>query len=233
MNPAIIGVRGAASLAAAVVLFSIGAVAQAAGELSEAVERMLDQEGEGRGEITCEALGSGALQDVFGDGAGAAELRPGSKYVPHGLCTATWDKPDAEALQAASTQYEMNRMMAKATGKPFEEPEPPSSRFTVSLTLINQAFDSSEAAIASLEDAVQRLTEGVTVEVRGKEHTTQVDFDDWIDGLGDRAIWAPKASELSVADSGYRYAISVTGYAEGDDNRERAEQLARRLIEDR
>ncbi len=59
----------------------------------------------------------------------------------------------------------------------------------VSLTVTNQTSDSAAAAVESLESSVAQLEEGITVTVQGKEHTTQIDFDDWMDGVGDKAAW--------------------------------------------
>lgn len=209
---------------------SVSAPAQSADELSQAVERLLAGEGESKGAIACDVLSSGALEDAFGPEAAGASLRPGSKYVPHALCTATWDKPDAEALQTAYAEYEMKKMMAKATKQPFDEPQPPPPGFTVSLTLIDEAFDSPEAAVASLESAVEQLTEGVTVTVQGKEHTTRVEFGDWIEDLGDLAVWAAGPGELQVAHAGSRFAVGVSGNAENDQDYIQAVALARRLM---
>lgn len=177
----------------------------------------------------CDNLKSGLLDDVFGSEANTATFRAGSKYVQNTLCTATWNKPDHEALAAASSQYETKKAMAKMMKQKFELAAPPPPSYTVSLTMLDDEYDSTGDAVASLENAVAELSEGITVTVQGKAHTTQVEFGDWVDGVGDKAIWAPKLSELQVAEGKRRFAVSVTGYAEASQNLAKAVELANRI----
>ncbi len=223
-------IRRILAFATLMTLCVTAAGAPPASDLASASDRMLASKGKERGELACSVLRGGVLREVFGAEAGAAELSPGGPFVPHGLCTATWDKPDADALREARTRHQVEKMKASMGKRSFDEPTPPAPNYSVSLTLLMERFDSPAAAVTSLENAVKQLTEGITVEVAGRKRRTQVDFDDWIDGLGDRAIWAPKMSELSVANNGYRFAIGVSGFGDADVNRERAEALARRLI---
>ena len=150
-----------------------------------------------QGPAVCTVLESGIVEEVFGVESDAVSYRPGSKYVPHPLCIASWD----------------------------------ASAASVSLTVHNQVFDSSAAAVASLESAVATLERGVTVTVRGKERTTQVDFDDWMEGVGDRAAWAPRNKELLVAANGVRFAVAVKGVGDEAASRATAVEVARRVID--
>ena len=149
----------------------------------------------------CEELNAELLTDVFGGEASAASFRPGSKYVPNSLCTATWEKANQDSQ----------------------------TRFTVSLTVIDQEFGSPAAAAASLESSVEELSKGISIKVQGKTHTKQVKFDDWLEGVGNKAIWAPKLSELQVADDNGRFAVSVRGFDDASQNLSKAVELARRL----
>lgn len=150
-----------------------------------------------QGPAVCAVLESGIVEEVFGVESDSVNYRPGSKYIPHPLCTASWD------THAAS----------------------------VSLTVFNQTFDSPAAAVASLESAVAKLEEGITVTVRGKERTTQVDFDDWMDGVGDQAAWAPSNKELLVAANGVRFAVTVSGAGDDAASKAKAVEVARRVVD--
>ncbi|WP_299082244.1 hypothetical protein [uncultured Paraglaciecola sp.] len=114
--------------------------------------------------------------------------------------------------------------------QPFDQVAPPPASFTVSLTLLQQDFASAQDAVVSLENTVAKLSKGVTVTVKGKAHTTKVKFDDWITGLGNKAIWAPKLSELQVAADTERFALSVKGYGDKKQNLVKAIDLARFFV---
>jgi len=103
------------------------------------------------------------------------------------------------------------------------------SSYEVSLTIMRDKFDSPAAAVASLESTVRSLSEGITIEVAGKTHTKQVEFEPFLEGVGDKAAWAPKLSELSVADGATRFAVAVHGAGGDPQNKEVAIELARRI----
>lgn len=75
------------------------------------------------------------------------------------------------------------------------------------------------------------MEKGITVEVRGEQHTSQVDYDDWIPGVGDRAAWAPKLSQLSVAARGVIFHVTVQVSDDAAENRAKAVELARRVAQ--
>lgn len=169
---------------------------EAAREQAEgAVAAILAGDPETQGPAVCDVLESGVVTDVFGVDGAAVTFRPGSKYVPQPLCTASWD--DTE----------------------------------VSLTVMKDEYESAAAAVASLERAVAQLEEGITVTVQGNEHTTQVDFDDWMDGVGDKAAWAPGNRELLVAAHGVRFAVAVSGAGDDGACKAKAIEVARRVID--
>jgi hypothetical protein len=206
-----------------------GANAQDPAELQRTLERILAGEGEAKGEAACDVLRSGVLTGVFGDAAEAAELRPGSKYVPHYLCTASWNKPNHEELEAAFVKYEMDKMVAKMKKEEFDRPKPPAASYSVSLTVNDEEYASPPAAVKSLESAVETLSEGLSVEVYGKEHEVQMEFGEWVDEVGDRAIWTAKGNELLVAHAGVRYAVSVNGFDDPAENQAKAIELAQEV----
>lgn len=198
-------------------------------DLSAMVERILAGEGTAKGEAACDVLRSGLLTEQFGKEAAAATFRPGSKYVPHALCTATWSKPNQTELAAAQASYEQRKAMARATKKPFDEARPPSDRHEVSLTILDRKYRSAAEAVADLESSVAALEKGITVTVQGKEHTTQMDFDPLSSEVGDRSAWAPKIQELQVAKGYLRYAMHVSGFDDPATNRAQAVALAKKV----
>ncbi|MGD2070098.1 MAG: hypothetical protein PVI57_15600 [Gemmatimonadota bacterium] len=152
-------------------------------------------------ERACEVLGSGVLTDVFQVSEDGWSFRPASRFVPQALCTANARSADG------------------------------SSSFEVALTILKDRFDSPEAAVASLESAVETLSAGRTVEVGGRTRTIQVDFEPFIDRVGDQAAWAPRLNELSVAHRGTRFAVTVTGMGGPEGNRAKAIETATRIGE--
>jgi len=155
--------------------------------------------------------------------------------IPHAVCTVRWDKPDKQALESACIElmaaHSKRRIEAMQKGEAFDEPMPrcPGATTVVGLTLVSPIHDSPAAAIASLESVVGELTEGVVVEVRGAQRTARVRFEGWIDGVGDRAAWAPAPSELQVAAAGVRFAVSVSGFNGVGENKAKAIEVAKRI----
>ncbi|HUE95261.1 MAG TPA: hypothetical protein VMN39_01290 [Longimicrobiaceae bacterium] len=195
------------------------------------VQVLAARDGKARGEAACDLLRSGVLTEVFGAGPEMATFRPGSRVVPHALCTVSWNSPGREELNVARREYVTRRMAATVRGQVFDEPMPPPSSYEISLTILNEAFASSSDAVVSLENAVAMLSEGVALTVAGGQHAARIDFDPWVEGVGDRAAWAPRLGELSVAIGGARYAVSARGFENPTRNRAAAIQLAKRLAE--
>jgi len=214
-------------------------VEEATRTAERAVQEILAGNLETQAPAVCDVLESGVVTDVFKVDPAQVTYRPGAKFIPHPLCTATWDLPDQEERDAACREemiaYTQRKTQAMLARKTFDEPMPEcigsNQSPAVSLTITNQQFDSPQAAVDSLESSVVQLEEGITVTVQGKEHTTQVDFDDWLDGVGDRAAWAPKLSELVVAYAGVRFAVSVRGVGDAAECQARAIAVARRVMQ--
>jgi len=214
-------------------------VEEATRAAERAVQEILAGNRETQGPAVCDVLKSGVVTDVFALDPAQVTYRPGAKFIPHPLCTASWDFPDKEAREAACQEemmaYSQRRTQAILARKTFAEPMPECIRSNqgpaVSLTITNQQFDSAQAAVDSLESSVAQLEEGITVTVQGKEHTTQVDFDDWLDGVGDLAAWAPKLNELVVAYAGVRFAVTVRGVGDKAECQAQAIAVARRVMQ--
>lgn len=168
------------------------------------VDRILAGKGTARGEAACDLLRAGVLVETFGAVAASASYRPGSRYVPNVLCTASW---------------------AGAKGTPAGS----SPGHEATLTILDRSFPSRAAAVASLESSVAELSKGVTVEVKGRKHTSRVEFEGPVEGVGDKAAWAPKPRELSVAHGGVRFAVTVRGFGDAGEEKARAVDLARRV----
>jgi len=184
------------------------------------------------GRNPCDILRSVGVGETFGVDPSAIEYRP--SFTSHPLCSANWSLPNAEELQAKQGEvmmdYMKRKMAAQAKKEPFDEKMPIlRTDAGVSLTIVNQEFDSPAAAAAFLESNVATLEKGITVEVRGKKHTTQVQYDDWLSGVGDRAAWAPKLSQLSVAAKGVVYHVTAEVTDDAAENQARAIELARRI----
>ena len=84
--------------------------------------------------------------------------------------------------------------MAKARGENVEMPSL-RTESEVSLTLYEPPFDSPAQAQSSFDSAMKRLAEGVTGAHQDVEVTFQADVTP-VEGVGDRAMWAPKMPAL-------------------------------------
>ena len=161
------------------------------------VEKVAGDRREMPSEDVCEIMKSGILNEVLDANEESWNYRPASKVVPQALCTATGTSQDG------------------------------SSDYEVALMIMRSKFDSPADAVASLEGTVKQLTEGLTITVGGKTRTRKVEFEPFMEGVGDQAAWAPKMSELSVAHKGTRFAVTVRGAGDSEANKAKAIELAR------
>lgn len=188
----------------------------------------------GSGLDPCAILRTGMVAEVFGVEPAALTFDAGSSRHP--LCTARWRKPDADRIEAEAPQrmmdYMNRRMAAQSKGLPFDE-KMPSARTEneASLTINDEPLDGAADAVARFEQIVGQLGAGITTEVRGEQHTTRVEYEDWIDGVGDRAAWAPKLSQLSVAANGVLFHVGVQASPDAAENRAKAIELARQVAQ--
>jgi hypothetical protein len=186
----------------------------------------------GVSEDSCAMLENGMVPETFGVDPSLVSYRRSVpvKSVGHVVCSASWENPDKAAMDAAYMQKLQDWTRNNATGKKAPMPKPPNSVAQVSVTLVATHFDSPAAAIASLEDAVATLAKGVKVNVGGKEYEKKTSFGDWLDNVGDKAIFSD-SGELLVADDGKRFSVTVKVSDDPDTDREHAIALAARIME--
>jgi len=186
----------------------------------------------GISEDSCAVLENGMGPDTFGVDAALVSYRRSVpvKSVGHVVCSASWDNPDKAAMDAAYMKKIQDWTRNKTSGTKEPMPKPPNSVAQVSVTLVATHFDSPAAAVVSLEDAVATLTKGVTVNVGGKDYEKKSSFGDWLDGVGDKAIFSD-SGELLVADDGKRFSVAVKVSDDPGADREHAVTLARRITD--
>ncbi len=189
----------------------------------------------------CERLSAGVISAGLGITVAAVKTQQGS--FAKEVCTATWDKPNAAALQARQ-QQDMLRMMKERMAAQREGREIPPIKVIrtdneVTLTYGRQVYKSKAEAGAALQSAMAVLTKGITRTVdvkvgdnkRSETATFQADSVP-VDGLGDQAYWTQKLGQLAVLDGKGFFFLSVR--LDDDDNREAdkasAIKLARKLL---
>ena len=214
-----------------------GAAEDNSAEVSRAVEETIGQalKGEDKpaevSEETCAMLENGVVPEMFAVSAGLVSYKRSipSKRAGHVVCSAMWDNPDKAELESAYIEKVQEWGRGKATGKKEPMPKLPRLQNRVSITLVSTRFDTAAAAVASLEVSVKSLQQGIKVNVASKEHETQIDFGNWIDGLGDKAIFTER-DELLVAANGKRFAVMVEVADDAEVNRKHAIALAGNVI---
>ena len=152
-----------------------------------------------------------AVDDLFGDEASGATLRP-SSASGNEVCRVIWDIPGLDSA-------ERTRRAVSVDLRDNNE---------VTLTIMGREFDSAAAAVASLEQDVETLSQGRTITVRGRERTIQRDFGDWLDGVGDKAISTGNA--VMVAAGRARFTTSATTADDDADNLATGIELAERIV---
>ena len=207
---------------------------QAVVEAKETAQRIKDggSMDEAEGTEGCRVFNSGLIEDFFQTGETVVSYKESipSRRSGHVVCFARWDKPNKEALKQAYQEalMEWAKTMASPDKKP--QPKPESGENEVSLTLVANSFDSADEAVASLEDTVTTLTEGISFEVGGKQHETKMTFGPWVDGVGDKAIFSDKGG-LMFANAGKRYSLKVAAMANKEQNQQKAIELAQHIID--
>jgi len=183
-------------------------------------------------EEACAMLEDGVVSELFGVNPAQVTYKRSIpvKRAGHVLCSAMWDFDDKTEREAAYNESIQEWGRGKATGKKDPMPKPPRLSANVSITLMNSQFDSAEHAVADLESSVAYLEKGITVTVGGKEYEKKTEFGDWIDGVGDKAIFTDKG-ELLVAYNGSRFAVNVAVSDDPGMDREQAIVLAGHLME--
>ena len=160
----------------------------------------------------CNLLKKGGLAELVGADEAAITFEPGGGTHPY--CEAKWEKPDTEELKAEfelkMQEYMERRMAAMAKGEKLDEKMPIlGTENKVMLTVAGTIFASAAAAVTALESVVGQLAEGITVETEQGSATFRQDYDDWLEGVGDRAAWKSSSCKLSVAASSRMFHLNV------------------------
>jgi hypothetical protein len=150
-----------------------------------------DSPGQQGGTVACPLL-EGIVPDLFGADPEAVRFRP-SSFRRLDICRATW--------------------------APIDQPN---NRYAneVRLTIVGTAYDSAEAAVASLES---------TVTTSGPGSPVKSGSGDWVEDVGDRAI--QNETSVQVAANARRFTVSVSLTDDPARNQERTLELARRLVD--
>lgn len=153
------------------------------------------------------------------------------KRAGHVLCSAYWEKPDKAEMEARY-QAEIQEW-AKSIGSADRKAQPrfPNIGNEISITLLNQQYDSAEDAVASLDSAVATLSKGIAVTAGGQQRTVQTEFADWVDGVGDKAIFTDKGA-LLIAHDGRRMTLSVRVADDPAANRQLSVEFAQAFFND-
>lgn len=207
---------------------------QISGVVEESVEQAMkgDFGSDAVSEESCAVFEGGVVPELFNTDAALISYRRAIpvKRAGHVVCFASWDRPDRAELEAAFAEKIQEWGRGMASGKKEPMPKPARYESRVSLTLVATQFDSAEAAVASLEDSVAVLEKGVTTSVSGKDYTVQYDFGEWVDNVGDKAIFN-ETGELMVAYNGKRIAVNVEVSDDPASDRNHAIELARRIMQ--
>ena len=91
-------------------------------------------------------------------------------------------------------------------------------------------FDSVEHSVFSLEEMVERMKAGITTEVRGRSYTTKIAYEEWVDGVGDRAAWSTRPQQLSVAAHRSILHVAVNVADDTSANRDLAAEIAGAVV---
>lgn len=207
-------------------------------EVSKAVEETVEQALAGDfsaisvSEETCAIVEDGVIPELFGVDPEQVSYRRSIpvKRAGHVVCSAGWDNPDKAELEAAYAMEIQEWTRGKGAGKSDPMPKTPKLAASVSVTLMATEFDSADAAIADLESSVARLQKGITMNISGKDYTTQENFGDWIDNVGDKAVFSEKG-ELLVAYKGTRFSVVVAVSNDSLADRDKALLVAERIMQ--
>lgn len=178
----------------------------------------------------CEILDEGLVRASFEIGPAVEIVRTPSKYSPVPLCTARWAKPDAEGIEQKRAELMSDYMTRKMKGEDVDMPSVRTEN-EVSLTLREKPADSPEQAMAMFDSAMKMLSEGITRSHEGTEVTFQADLTP-VDGVGRKAMWAPRLRQLSVVDGSRIFHVVVNTGAEPEAELEKAKAVASKVAQE-
>ncbi len=149
----------------------------------------------------CTVLTADLVQSLFDIGDAELAFKPGSSKA-NPSCVASWPVPNAEEVKAESAKAMQDYMMAKVAGEKDVGPMPlPHLENEVRLTFAGRSFKDAAAAQAAFDGLLISLKEGITAEAEvdgtTHKHTFRIDYDHEVEGVGERAAWAPKLKQLS------------------------------------
>lgn len=186
------------------------------------------------GSSPCELLTEDMVRRALEPGDVEITSEPGTTNQS-AYCQYRWSVPlSAEEEQArndAAAAWMMARIEARASGEePPERPTFPSLDGHVFFNLL-KPFNNAQQAASAFDAMAQRLREGIQVET---EAAGTVEFKGGdsiqLEGIGDKALWDPKLSQVSVVSGPLLFHLKVS--LPGDqDPREAAERLAAELVQ--
>ncbi len=149
----------------------------------------------------CAVLTTDLVQSTFDIGDAELSFRPGSSKA-NPSCVASWPVSNAEEVKAESAKAMQDYMMAKVAGEKDLGPMPiPHLEHEVRLTFAGKSFKDAAAAQAGFDALMVTLEEGITAEAEyqgaKQKHTFRVEYDHEVEGLGEKAAWAPKLNQLT------------------------------------
>lgn len=182
----------------------------------------------------CGVLTADLLQDVFDIGDAELSFKPGSSKA-NPSCKGSWPVPNAEEAKAESAKAMQDYMMAKVAGEKDLGPMPiPHLQHEVRLTFGGKGFKDPAAAQVAFDSLLVSLKEGITAEAEvdgtTHKHTFRIAYDHEVNGVGERAAWAPKLNQLSFV-TGRRIIHLTVDVGDAVENERMAVELAQGVID--
>ena len=195
---------------------------EASAVAEEALEALAD---EAPPQEPCALLGAALVREVLSLDA-SVQLDGGpSAHVPQ-LCRYTWANPDYDP--AAQMRRLMKGYRPGSDGEVDADAIAAApAHFEASLTLTRPHPDSASAE-RSLEEAVQRIGEGISAMAAGRTANFQSDARP-VEGVGDQAYWIERSHELLVRFGARRVTIGAHIAQDEESNVQAAQALARAI----
>lgn len=202
----------------------------------------------------CELLTPSLLASHYG--VAEAELEPTGKQMEN-FCAFRWKKPNYDQIIEETRQrvieQSSERIEAMRRGETYQSPPMPRAENEVSISLAPGMKDRAQAE-RTFETIMNRMSKGITVQtteetrrkvdetvreatggrVSGAQEipdsvTFQADVTS-IEGIGDRAFWAPKLNQLTVMNGTTIFHLAVQISSDEAANLEEAKRLAPEII---
>lgn len=182
----------------------------------------------------CETLSADLIQDLFEIGDAELAFKRGSNTT-NPSCLATWPIANLEEVQAEGAKAMQDYMMAKVAGEKDLGPMPiPHLNHEIRLAFAGKEFKDAAAAQAGYDGLMVTMEEGITAEgeYQGvkRKHTFRVEYDHEVEGVGEKAAWAPKPNQLTFV-SGRRIIHLNVDLGDPVENERMAVQTAQAIID--